>query len=385
MVSDLFNRREKKKICIWYNFPSPHSSYFFSSLSSNREVELQVRYFSDVTKQRLSEGWQKSNSDAAYIKFVDNCSSVEEMLATVENWSTYIHITSYSFCPELVEYFATTNVVWMEWSETSGISLSHLLSYNIYLYNILKRYVFKLSKHRLSYLLKKHALGVFCQGKLSRDYFKLIGIDDSRIKDLYYTVEGIKKCEPDKKIMDFANGRKVFLYVGSLCKRKGIDILIKAFRKCQDKNWCLVLCGTSYKNDKYKNLVRKYGMNDDVLFLGAYPLRYIDGVYNASEVFVLPSRFDGWGAVLNEAASIGLPIISTDMTGAAWHLVDHGISGFRVKAGRVDDLADAMNEYIKTPSLAILHGENTKLIYETDYTPEKNAQRLVRSLDEMMC
>ena len=58
-----------------------------------------------------------------------------------------------------------------------------------------------------------------------------------------------------------------------------------------------------------------------------------------ADVLVLPSLFDGWGAVLNEGASAGKALISTTECGAAWHLIRHGDNGFRVQAGSEKALA----------------------------------------------
>ena len=103
-------------------------------------------------------------------------------------------------------------------------------------------------------------------------------------------------------------------------------------------------------------------------------------VYTAADVFVLASRFDGWGAVLNEAASMGMPLIATDLCGAAWHLIKEGRNGVRVKAGSVVSLQRGLCNYIKTPDMIKSHGAASELIFTNQFTPKKNVERLMAVL-----
>jgi glycosyltransferase involved in cell wall biosynthesis len=98
-----------------------------------------------------------------------------------------------------------------------------------------------------------------------------------------------------------------------------------------------------------------------------------------ADVFILPSLFDGWGAVLNEAASVKKPLISTDECGAAYHLIDDKKNGFRVKAGSVDHLRKAMQFYIDNPEKIIIHGKISHQIYK-NFTPDKNVEQFLYSL-----
>jgi glycosyltransferase involved in cell wall biosynthesis len=97
-------------------------------------------------------------------------------------------------------------------------------------------------------------------------------------------------------------------------------------------------------------------------------------------VLVLPSRFDGWGVVLNEGASMGLALISTGHCGAAYHLIQPGENGIRVNAGSVESLAAAMAAYTRNPELAAKHGRESVRI-SREYSPERNAKRFVAALE----
>ena len=91
-------------------------------------------------------------------------------------------------------------------------------------------------------------------------------------------------------------------------------------------------------------------------------------VMNCDKVFVLPSRFDGWGVVLNEAASMGLALIGSDRSDASYHLIRPGVNGFQVRAGNVESLRSAHLAYVRNPWFAEKHGEASLTIAE-DFTP----------------
>jgi glycosyltransferase involved in cell wall biosynthesis len=98
-----------------------------------------------------------------------------------------------------------------------------------------------------------------------------------------------------------------------------------------------------------------------------------------ADVFVLPSRHDGWGVVVNQALGAGLPIIASDHAGAAHDLVRGGTNGFTFPAGDANALAAAMLRYATNSELARAHGEASRAAH-SDWTPERGAERWAQAL-----
>jgi glycosyltransferase involved in cell wall biosynthesis len=105
------------------------------------------------------------------------------------------------------------------------------------------------------------------------------------------------------------------LSVGSVLPVKGYDLLIAALATLVNLPWQLTIAG-----DRTRNLataaqldadIAAYGLRDRVAVLGAVPPEEITNLYLASDVFVLASRFEGYGMALAEAISHGLPVVST--------------------------------------------------------------------------
>ena len=101
------------------------------------------------------------------------------------------------------------------------------------------------------------------------------------------------------------------------------------------------------------------------------------------DVLILPTRYDGWGMVIYEAASIGKALIATDRCGAAYHIIVDGLNGFRVKAGDVNVLGLAMRKYLDSPGLAQLHGKHSKIMAQF-FHPEENAERFLTAIESFL-
>lgn len=113
----------------------------------------------------------------------------------------------------------------------------------------------------------------------------------------------------DEKFSDFCNGKKVIIAVGRLCKVKGFDILIKAFLLLREqRDDCrLVIIGDG---EEMASLQAVASASSDILLAGAKdnPMPYLA----AADIYVLPSRHEGFPNVVIEAMSAGLPVICSN-------------------------------------------------------------------------
>jgi glycosyltransferase involved in cell wall biosynthesis len=363
------------------NIPSHYQSAFFDALDRCDDVDLQVVYFQGICRERAAEGWSREYAAKPFESMAKENSSPAEMVQAVPSWNDRIHIISGHFSSNLVDWFCEHGLPWCHWSEMPGIRLAEMLGYRMRLFRLLNPLML-LCKRNEGRRIGQYALGAFGQGTLARRAFTLMGIPRCMAQDLFYSPAALPESEPCREVVEFSNGRKVFLSVGALCKRKGIDVLLKAFSRLATDEWCLVLCGLDRANGVYQALAHRLGIAERVLFLGSYSAERIAEVYSAADVFVLASRFDGWGAVLNEAASLGLPIVGTDLCGASWHLIENGRNGYCVKAGSVASLAGALQAYAGTPVLVGEHGAASKSRFNEAFTPARNAERLRLALKE---
>lgn len=146
------------------------------------------------------------------------------------------------------------------------------------------------------------------------------------------------------------NDKKVIYFIGRLVDRKGIDILIKAFKTLSDKDAALrlVIVGDGQERENLVHLVQMLNLNDKVLFTG-----YINGeerfaLLQIADVCAVPSvnvgdQAEGLPIVFMEGVTAGKAVVVTDATGAH-EIVDDGKNAFVAKAGSVEELTQKLEE-----------------------------------------
>jgi poly(glycerol-phosphate) alpha-glucosyltransferase len=174
-----------------------------------------------------------------------------------------------------------------------------------------------------------------------------------------------------------------FLFCGQMIARKGVDILVRAFdlliRKGLDAE--LILTGREADLEKILQQIPD-STKQKISYEGFSDPKDLPQIFSRADVFVLPSRYDGWGVVVNQAIGAGLPVICSDAVGAGYDLVESGRNGFRVPAGEIDRLASAMESFITQPNLLAEFGQRSSEIAR-HWTPEKGAQRWVTVLSTL--
>lgn len=141
------------------------------------------------------------------------------------------------------------------------------------------------------------------------------------------------------------------LTVASLTPRKAHDVLIDALAPLASLSWTARFVGSSdFDPDWAQGLTDKTGqhqISDRIQFAG--PIAQLDVEYANADVFVLPSRFEGYGMVYAEALAAGLPVIATD-TGAIPSVVPAS-AGLLVPPDNVPALTDALRQVLTDANL----------------------------------
>lgn len=177
---------------------------------------------------------------------------------------------------------------------------------------------------------------------------------DSIIVPSPYTLDVAKSLFPNKMIhyIPLPFDRKYdpsdqyqegnYLYVGTVDKRKGLIYLIEAINKLPFKDKiCLNVVG-KVTDPKYfeivKNRIAELGLVNQVHFLGRVSDEQLTDCYEKAEIFTFPSLLEGYGIVLIEALSKGIPVVCFDNTAMPYTVKD-GVNGFLAKNKDTEDLA----------------------------------------------
>ena len=125
--------------------------------------------------------------------------------------------------------------------------------------------------------------------------------------------------------------------IAQMIHRKGFDVLLKAAKDLDPETGIYFVGGEA--KEEYWKLREELGLKN-VHFLGFQKKERLAQYYKAADVFVLPTREDIWGLVINEALAYGLPTITTDRCVAGLELIEDGINGYVVPVEDADALAE---------------------------------------------
>ena len=132
---------------------------------------------------------------------------------------------------------------------------------------------------------------------------------------------------------------KNFLYVGRLAPEKNLELLIYVFNKKPNLN--LTIIGFGILEDKLKAIANK-----NILFTGAIDNEKLPAYYRKADVFILPSKSEPWGLVVEEALNNGTPVIVSDRVGCRKDLVNEN-TGFVFNHNSEQSLSDTIDTICK--------------------------------------
>lgn len=214
---------------------------------------------------------------------------------------------------------------------------------------------------------------VFVSGVRQYVYARKLGFTDKAILLHNYSCD-VNLFNTVRRVIPYP---KRFVFVGRLVPEKGIDYLVKAWNAIPDKRgWELLIIGSgSLKGvlqlQKDETIILKDSMSQEYL---------IDELSN-SGCFVLSSTFEPWAVVIHEVVAAGLPVICTDVCGAAAHFVINNYNGYQISSKSTQTLKSAMEKIIgmSEEELSVMSTNSRKL--STRITPESSAAAFMSVLN----
>lgn len=132
---------------------------------------------------------------------------------------------------------------------------------------------------------------------------------------------------------------RVLLFVGNELERKGFDVLLEAIALLEDPTVKLLGAGR-VSPDAHRSLVERLGLVDRLQWVGSSS--DVALLHAASDVFVLPTRYEAWGLVIVEALGSGLPAVTTQLAGAAVAVRDRETGALLRDPEDAAELAEAL-------------------------------------------
>lgn len=181
--------------------------------------------------------------------------------------------------------------------------------------------------------LKKISLG-FASGEAQVNLLRKVGYTGEIRKTKGVGIFNYKKIDNNRKITEV----KKFLYVGRLSSEKNIEQIIKFFNKTPELELNIVGYGPLEKT------LKKLAINNNISFLGKINNDKLSKVYQDNDVFILPSKSEPWGLVVEEALYNGLPVILSDKVGCHTELIKNEEQGYIYDVKSEEDLKIKINK-----------------------------------------
>lgn len=147
-----------------------------------------------------------------------------------------------------------------------------------------------------------------------------------------------------KLILGLLPNVKYILFSGKIFSKKKPEDLLEAFIAINNPEFGLIYMGTGELHSQLENKAKQSGVQN-IHFVGFKNQSEISKYLSASDLLVLPSGSgETWGLVVNEALAMGLPVITSDLVGSAYDLIDEGVNGFMVEYANLAKLQSAINQ-----------------------------------------
>ena len=348
------------------NFPSPYRVSFFNEL--NKYVELTVAYEREKALHR-SKDWVSGEER-----------TFSEVFLKLEPVGT-----SQSKGGAIVEYLKGNKFDFIVFGGYASPSVMRAILYcrrKKLRYCIEFDGAFNKKDSFINHIVKKELLkkadAFFITCDETRKYIEGFGIDPAKCVKYPFTslwaedIFGRPSTEDEKSALKNELGigeEKCLLSVGQFIPRKGFDVLLNAVSYIDRSVGVYIVGGEP--TDEYKSICKANSL-DNVHFIGFKSKQELKKIYRAADLFVMPTREDIWGLVINEAMACGLPVVSTDRCNAALELLRSGECGELVPKDDPEKLAEAIMRMLDC-DLGSLAENSLKIV--SDYTIEKMALR----------
>ena len=173
---------------------------------------------------------------------------------------------------------------------------------------------------------------------------------------------------------------QVVLFCAKLQPWKRPMDLLMAFAAANLPDVFLVFAGEGPLRSQLVEEAKRLGLEPRVRFLGFANQSRLPGIYRAADVMVLPSEYEAFGVVVNEAMLCGCPVVVSDRVGARFDLVREGVTGMVFPLGDVPALADVLRTLLAKPSRLWTMSEAARKRMES-WAPEDNIAALVAAVD----
>lgn len=330
----------RKKCIIVAEFPAPYRVSVFKEFSKSFDIIVFYVQSNEKTRSPL----YSVNSELFEHYFLDTKEGKKKFRFYLKNIKLFDFAFAYNF------------------SVLPGIKLAFKAYYNKIplFYNADGGFI---NHHPIKDLIKKSLVKkcdiYFSSGKAADKYFLEYGGCASKI--IHHRFTSLTKADHIsyditldksvyKNLLGLDKTKSYMISVGQFIPRKGFDLLLKCWKELEPKDWELLIIGGGYQKEEYMDFIKNNKI-DNVRILEYVDKKKLEKYYLASSIFVLLTREDVWGLVINEAMNFGLPVITTNKCVAGNELIDDFKEGFITDINDITNIKEKMQLLMTSPGL----------------------------------
>ncbi|MDE5941671.1 MAG: glycosyltransferase [Muribaculaceae bacterium] len=311
------------KFVFWQNIVSIHQSAFIKALASNHDVTLVAE--EGLDSQRVTEKWEIPSMGEAKILVSPSPDEVEELLSVEETINVFSGIDAYP-------------LVYRAFKRAVALDCAIVVMAEPYDWTGLKGKLRHLKYRWLFLRYGNHIRHFFTTGNMGMLCYKNAGFSERKLHQWGYFTEQV--ITPNHN--HGSSNKPNLIFVGKIDERKNILTLVDTALENENLFNKFLIVGTG---PLLPELKEKIDGHKSISHLGVLPNEDVMSLISQSDLLVLPSLFDGWGAVVNEALGKGTRVLCSDMCGAGI-LLDNDKRGGCFRLKDPDDLRNKLKFWL---------------------------------------
>jgi glycosyltransferase involved in cell wall biosynthesis len=338
-------------IVTWQAVLTDHQAFTYEALAdlSGTKVLSYVEVIEDEIRKK--QGWLDVQVKSLPRFLIPKNKFFKYCFGIIQDHQNSIHIfaapfSNWRFIPCML-YAAWLNVEYYIISEPYSPKSEGYLSDTSLLIGRFKALIRPILYKVYGLILRRSVAGVFTISRLALSQFQKAGFPISKLFPFGYFVPGKFGYEDIEKfrLSRESHSNIKVVYVGSLIKRKGVDLLIEASKILLDK---LSIISIDVYGPGNSNLLPSNFPN--FFYKGVISFGLVQEKLAQYDLVIVPSRYDGWGVVVNEAILAGIPVIYSDQVGAGT-LAEKYTCGLKFTAGDLHELLEVFRRIEDNPDL----------------------------------
>lgn len=240
----------------------------------------------------------------------------------------------------------------------------------------------------IRYYYNKPFYKLCCSGYAATDDRKMFAYKDRHFKWGYFTKvdEDFVVEAPHNLGVSTSEITTHIMWCSRFLRLKHPELPVRMALKLKEQgyNFMLDMYGSGGEEETTKQLVTSLGVEDVVKFHGALPNEEILKAMRQHEIFLFTSdRYEGWGAVANEAMANGCVLVASDAIGSTPYLIIEGKNGFSFKSEDADSLTDCVKRLLDNPADMYQMQKEARNTMVNLWSPRKAALSLLTLIDDL--